>query len=117
MAEYNFSFKFDIDANELNGLSRVECFVLGFEFSQVCNAIRNVAEGADPDNLPIHARNTARIRAFARREKVAIWLSPVVDGWRELRFVEEDEDDEGDGDFPLDATPKFPPGSLSLTDD
>lgn len=85
---YELSFAFDIDDSELVGLTPQEAFILGFEFSQVCEIVLDAEAGIDPHPpRPVHAKNSARIRKFARMHKIEVWLSPEQDGWRELRFV------------------------------
>lgn len=88
---YKISFEFEITDDELEGLSPCEAFVLGFEFSQVTEIVLDIKLGGSCPPRPVHAKNSSRIRAFARAQGIPVWLSPEIDGWRKVRFQEPEE--------------------------
>lgn len=87
-AEYESMEPFGIDHGELGGLSRQECFVLGYELCQ----IHDLADRVDGFDKTVHAANQSRIEeALKRRGRKFSWMWPsddVSESWLYLRVDE-----------------------------
>lgn len=57
MAKFGLIKPFDIDSGELDGISPHECFVLGYELSQIDELLKL----PEAINRPVHAQNKERI--------------------------------------------------------
>lgn len=71
MAEFGLVESFQIDDGSLDGLSRQECFVLGYEFLQFCHALNSFSEG---NNHLVHIANAGRLAkaAESRGKKMTV---------------------------------------------
>lgn len=82
-----------VDKQELDGCTKQECFVLGFELSQVYTALR--IQPSKSFTMPVHAANSSRIRNLVRRSKRTCIFGPATRGWRALHVHGDDCNDEG----------------------
>ena len=72
MAEFGMIKSFDIDHGELDGMTRQECFVLGYELA----SIDALLKGSRSISRPVHAANQERIKKSchdASRTFLLIW--------------------------------------------
>ena len=76
---------FEIDDGQLDGLTHQECFVLGYELSQVSHKA-----SSDPDEFRvlIHSENLSRVElALVKRNRThsTTWMrNDLSEGWLEL---------------------------------
>ena len=62
MSRYSLKESFHIDDGQLDGLSIQECFVLGYEYSQVCHKMDIFAPVRD---MTVHRANIDRLNKAA----------------------------------------------------
>jgi hypothetical protein len=90
MASFGLVASFGIDNGELDGLSRQECFVLGFELSTIYELLKQDS----PIDLSVHAHNHHRIERFcrdAKRDFSLTWLPGAKsETWMVLRVPPRD---------------------------
>lgn len=79
--EYEFFESFEIDDGELEGISQEECFVLGAEFMQ---RLQEIKEGKQELRFPIHNNNTNRIGNTAKRFGYEIQTTKVDEDWTDF---------------------------------
>jgi hypothetical protein len=77
--QVDFALKepFEIDGEELDGLSPQQCFVLGVEWMSTVEWVERKEGG----QLTIHRRNRGRIVRLARRRGVELLWEDLDDGW------------------------------------
>lgn len=77
---YELKFNFGIDEQQLHDLSPQEVFVLGFEFSTIFHLLNQPSAFS----MVVRARNSPRIRSYARVLNRKVSLGHVQHGWRKL---------------------------------
>lgn len=85
MPEYRLVEPFDIDGDELAGLTSPVIFVLGFEF---CGFLAALNADPSPFTMMIHTANAERcVNACARRKRAAhvTWVHDDYEEWRTVQ--------------------------------
>lgn len=84
MADFGLIKSFQIDNGELKGLSRQECFVLGYELALVDELLKSTAQ----ISRTVHAANRERIAAAcndAKRPFALTWMEvDPSESWMQL---------------------------------
>jgi len=80
-AEYELVQSFWVDDGELDGISKPECFVLGFEF---CLVLADLDTGRE-FYRPIHEANAERIERACNERGRTSDIAPTIEGWCDLR--------------------------------
>lgn len=93
-ADFQLAISFGIDKGELDELRRQECFVLGFELSDIHHLLRNVAIRRSKINRLVHAENKERIERFCakynRRCEMTFHENDPSESWLRLTIYPEE---------------------------
>lgn len=85
MKDFGLKEPFDIDGEELDGMTPQQCFVLGYEFATVCARL----DSPDASDMPlVHTDNLDRIRAAAARRSRSVEVRQAHDDWVSVFIVE-----------------------------
>ncbi len=76
-ADYSLVEPFEIDNEELSGLSPKQCFVLGVEWRQFYEKVRK----REPFSMGMHESNYARLARMARRHGALILGGCIAASW------------------------------------
>lgn len=83
MADFSLVEPFDIDNQELNGLSLQECFTIGVEWQMFRQRLLSTDQ---PFTELIHNINSARLTSMVERHGRFVECSPCAVGW-DIIFV------------------------------
>jgi hypothetical protein len=92
--EYGLKEPFDIDNDELAGISPQNVFCMGYECCLIAHSLDDETGGAF--SRPIHADNASRVKRMCIRRGRKFKIEPCAEGWCSLVVA-----DSG-GEFPAD---------------
>lgn len=76
MADFGLVESFGIDGGELDGCSKQECFVLGYEFLQVCHQMNVFDIG---NGHLVHSANVSRLQSAADGRNKVLTVQYLAD--------------------------------------
>ena len=92
MSDWGLETPFDIDNDELDGLTPQQVFTLGAEWGMLFSDLHN--KHIDIGHQAVHAENAERLVRLCRRLGREPLVKPLGEGWVVLRFLTEDNDAE-----------------------